>query len=162
MWLLDTVSLTLVENPGGYRYAVLSHTWEHGEVTFDDMADLESARTKPGFAKIERTCKLAREHGIDYAWVDTCCIDKRSSAELTEAINSMFQCPWDKGSTVCFVFLSDLPSLDDTPKMDDYFPYCRWFSRGWTLQELIAPNNIEFYDKGWNLRGEKSSLQKSL
>ncbi|KAE9363931.1 HET-domain-containing protein [Stipitochalara longipes BDJ] len=159
MWLLNTASLALepVENLDGCTYAVLSHTWQRGEVTFQEIADLEQARVKPGFSKIKRTCELAHERGINYAWVDTCCIDKSSSAELTEAINSMFR--WYKNSAVCFVFLCDLPALDDSSTMNDYFPRCRWFGRGWTLQELIAPNNIEFYDQGWNSRGNKVSLQ---
>ncbi|KAG4437250.1 hypothetical protein IFR05_007266 [Cadophora sp. M221] len=98
MWLLNTASLALelVQNPDDCTYAVLSHTWERGEVTFQEIADLEQAREKPGFSKIKRTCELAQERGINYAWVDTCCIDKSSSAELTEAINSMFR--WYKDS----------------------------------------------------------------
>jgi hypothetical protein len=157
MWLINTTSLALefVEDPDVCMYAILSHTWGDGEVSFQDMADLERARTKQGFSKIERTCQLAYDHGLEYAWVDTCCIDKSSSAELTEAINSMFR--WYKQSHICFVFLSDLLSVDEG-LMSQYLPRCRWFTRGWTLQELIASEEIEFYGWGWNLIGTNVSL----
>lgn len=93
MWLINTETLGLeaVDHPEEWTYAILSHTWEDGEVTFQEIQALAQARTKPGFSKIERTCQLARDRGIHYAWVDTCCIDKSSSAELTEAINSMYR-----------------------------------------------------------------------
>jgi hypothetical protein len=109
MWLINTESLKLedVVDPDGYEYAILSHTWEDGEVSFQEMADIEKARAREGFLKVERTCKLASDRGIEYAWVDTCCIDKSSSAELTEAINSMFQ--WYKKAycLLCVSFGSD-------------------------------------------------------
>jgi hypothetical protein len=161
MWLIDTESLALeaVVNTDDRPYAILSHTWGCEEVSFYDISHLEQARGKQGFSKIEQTCRLARDRGIKHAWVDTCCIDKSSSAELTEAINSMFQ--WYKNAKICFVFLSDLPS-EDSNAMDEYLPRCRWFTRGWTLQELIASKEVEFYDQGWNVRGTKVSLQGQL
>ncbi|PMD62190.1 HET-domain-containing protein [Hyaloscypha bicolor E] len=161
MWLINTTSLALefTEDPETCIYAILSHTWGDDEVGFQDMANLERARKKQGFSKIERTCQLAHDRNIEYAWVDTCCIDKSSSAELTEAINSMFR--WYKQSHVCFVFLSDLLSFDSW-RIGGYLRQCRWFTRGWTLQELIAPEEIEFYDRGWNLIGTNDSLQGHL
>ncbi|KAH7409451.1 heterokaryon incompatibility protein-domain-containing protein [Cadophora sp. MPI-SDFR-AT-0126] len=157
MWLIDTttISLHFIEDPARYKYAILSHTWEDGEVTFQDVACLKEARKKPGFRKIQKTCELAQARRLQYAWVDTCCIDKTSSAELTEAINSMYQ--WYKGSTVCFAYLSDLPNCDidfDSSRLG----LCRWFTRGWTLQELIASEVIEFYDQVWNFKGTKDGL----
>lgn len=83
--------------------AIFSHTWDTGEVKFQEIADLQLAKTKPGFSKIQKACGLARDRGVQYEWVDTCCIDKSSSAESTEALNSMFR--WYKDSTVCFVYL---------------------------------------------------------
>lgn len=164
MWLIDTTSLVLklvdVESLEDHRYVILSHTWEDGEVSFQEIVDLDQARNKPGFSKIDQTCRLARERGIKYAWVDTCCIDKSSSAELTEAINSMYR--WYQNSEICFVYLSDFPVVTEKNILSDYLPRCRWFTRGWTLQELIAPLNIQFYDRGWNLRGNKVSLQQPL
>jgi hypothetical protein len=161
MWLINTTTLALedVVNPDDHTYAILSHTWERDEVTFYDIGHLEQARRKQGFSKIEQTCWLAHGRGIEYAWVDTCCIDKSSSAELTEAINSMFQ--WYKNAEICFAFLSDLSS-DDKNGLQDYFSRCRWFTRGWTLQELIASKEVEFYDQAWNLIGTKLSLQAQL
>ncbi|KAH9208012.1 heterokaryon incompatibility protein-domain-containing protein [Leptodontidium sp. 2 PMI_412] len=155
MWLINTTSLALefIEDPETCIYAILSHTWGDNEVSFQDMADVKRARKKQGFSKIQRTCQLALDRNIEYAWVDTCCIDKSSSAELTEAINSMFR--WYKQSHICFVFLSDLLSTE-------YLSSCRWFTRGWTFQELIAPEEIEFYDAGWNLVGTNDSLRGLL
>lgn len=156
MWLMNKTSLALeaIENPDDCQYAILSHTWEHGEITFQDIANLEHVKSLPGYSKISKTCSLARQLQIPYAWVDTCCIDKRSSAELTEAINSMFR--WYKQAVICFAFLSDLPARQNA--MEVCFPGCRWFTRGWTLQELIASKEIEFYDQEWNLTGTKVTL----
>ena len=166
MWLIDTTTmcLKLFTNPKDQKYAILSHTWADEEVSFQDFANLETAKQKAGFAKIDRTCQMASFQGLKYAWVDACCIDKTSSAELTEAINSMFQ--WYAQSEVCYAYIADLPSchhktmgsptLDwlSSPASQRY----RWFTRGWTLQELIAPQRLEFYDEDWEYRGDKSSL----
>jgi hypothetical protein len=156
MKLINTTTMKLEEfisdNPP--PYAILSHTWEDGEVTFEDFKVPEACRHMSGFAKIQHTCQLARDCRIDYAWVDTCCINKDSSAELSEAINSMFQ--WYARSVVCYIYLSDLkPDDDDSP---DRLDKCRWFTRGWTLQELIAPRRVEFYDKEWSLYSRKDGL----
>ncbi|PMD32713.1 HET-domain-containing protein [Hyaloscypha variabilis F] len=145
-------------------YAILSHTWEDGEVTFQDCTNSNRtvASAKKGFTKIQHTCQQAKQTGIAYAWVDTCCIDKTSSAELTEVINSMFA--WYAASDVCYVFLSDLGPVDTIDPLEPMpkFAACRWFTRGWTLQELIAPKVVEFYDKEWTLRGTKCSLVRAL
>lgn len=133
-------------------YAILSHTWEDDEITLQQMKDPASA-LKKGYRKIQQTCALAARDGLGFAWVDTCCIDKLSSAELTEAINSMFQ--WYENAKVCYVFLADLAPGDD---LVSALGKCRWFSRGWTLQELIAPRNIAFFDSEWAYRGSKSDL----
>ncbi|KAK4213654.1 hypothetical protein QBC37DRAFT_463549 [Rhypophila decipiens] len=108
-------------------------------------------KKKKGYDKIDMTCKLAlQEDGLDYAWVDTCCIDKPSSAELSEAINSMFR--WYQRSTICYGYLSDLqPSAQFENGLKD----CRWWTRGWTLQELIAPTKFYFYDSVWKCWGSK-------
>ncbi|KAF4452330.1 Vegetative incompatibility HET-E-1 [Fusarium albosuccineum] len=133
-------------------YAILSHTWEDGqEVTFEDCKS-SVAKNKKGYSKIQKTCQLAVDEGIDYIWIDTCCIDKSSSAELTEAINSMYQ--WYERAEVCYAYLSDLDGGD----LKD----CRWFTRGWTLQELIAPNNMKFFDHSWENVGDKASLLEQL
>jgi len=238
------------------RYAVLSHTWEEEEVTFQQFMQLsrEEQRKLKGYKKIAQTCYLAQRSGIEWAWVDTCCIDKSSSAELTEAINSMFR--WYQESYVCYAYLSDLKSNESseskkskeieqrdgdrrskeneqrdrdkkskasdevTWKEDDSqneewrgeggrwwdatstakrgdtkakgkrwkddwksdatsstaqseseplfrqrierLAKCRWFTRGWTLQELIAPPRLGFYNQDWEFEGEKKTLSAEL
>ncbi|ETS80699.1 hypothetical protein PFICI_08228 [Pestalotiopsis fici W106-1] len=170
MWLLDTSNYSLVEifRPEDFQYAILSHTWNSGnEVSFQDLRNLDRARQRSGWTKIERTCKLAAQQNIKFAWVDTCCIDKTNNTELAEAINSMFE--WYKLATICYVYLEDLPSSSVGPEskfaqrqMAKDLVRCKWFGRGWTLQELIAPSSAEFFDRDWILRGNKKSLQHQL
>ncbi|KAI7249107.1 hypothetical protein KC343_g4462 [Hortaea werneckii] len=202
-------------------YAILSHTWEDDEVLFKDMSDLESAKAKSGWQKIEYICRQALDDGLEWAWIDTCCIDKSSSAELSEAINSMFN--WYECSDACYVYLCDLTMTtslrDDAPVVSEWLerakqmapdrstpfslpvhssselwhkhmaffkevtseaksaiikqieeerhdpPYdesdvsliealgafsrAKWWSRGWTLQELLAPEVLVFMDQHW-------------
>ncbi|KAF3802012.1 Vegetative incompatibility protein HET-E-1 [Colletotrichum gloeosporioides] len=159
MWLINTRSLALEEisDPASVEYAILSHTWEDDEISFQDIRspNADDARRKAGFSKVAKTCELARQRHIEFAWIDTCCIDKSSSAELSEAINSMFT--WYKLSTVCFVFLSDLSPSKDSESQQT-LGKCRWFSRGWTLQELIAPRHVEFYDSTWKRFSRKANI----
>ncbi|KAH6871396.1 heterokaryon incompatibility protein-domain-containing protein [Thelonectria olida] len=158
MRLIATSTLAIMEFDGLNipPYGILSHTWEEGEVSYQDMMN-GSAWNKKGYTKIEMTCRCADAEGVRFVWVDTCCIDKSSSAELTEAINSMFK--WYKDSVVCYVYLSDLaPSTDISTALKG----CRWFTRGWTLQELIAPNNVNFLDQNWNFRGSKRDLLNEI
>jgi hypothetical protein len=140
------------------RYAILSHTWgEDGEeVTFKDLVD-GVGKTKAGYSKIQLCGEQAASDGLKYVWVDTCCIDKSSSADLSEAINSMYQ--WYQRSEVCYAFLSD---LTPSASMDAALRKCRWFTRGWTLQELIAPVNVHFFDQDWNHRGSKKDIVELL
>ncbi|RSL62684.1 hypothetical protein CEP53_004667 [Fusarium sp. AF-6] len=159
MRLINTATLSLDEFFGDQvpEYAILSHTWHEEEVAFRDWADQASASRKKGYRKIVDTCRLAREQGYGYVWVDTNCIDKSSSAELSEAINSMFS--WYQGARVCYVYLSDVPSPAlGEPTDTKTFRWSRWFTRGWTLQELLAPRDVEFYSKDWSLLGTKLSL----
>ncbi|RMX86972.1 hypothetical protein D0869_02689 [Hortaea werneckii] len=120
MWLLNAKTYALKffhTAKTAPPYAILSHTWEDDEVLFKDMDDLEKAKAKSGWQKIEYICRQALEDGLQWAWVDTCCIDKSSSAELSEAINSMFK--WHECSTVCYVYLCDVTMTaalrDDAP-----------------------------------------------
>ncbi|KAI1130384.1 HET-domain-containing protein [Nemania abortiva] len=145
-----------MRNPLIHKYAILSHTWEHEEVEFSDMSS-PYFKSMEGYEKIRMASKLAEQAGLNYIWIDTCCIDRSSSAELTEAINSMYR--WYERSEVCYAYLSDLPS---------YLPLTislrrsRWFTRGWTLQELIAPSKVYFFDRHWNKRGSKEYLIDEL
>jgi hypothetical protein len=105
----------------------------------------------------ERTCDQAVSEGYEYAWVDTCCIDKSSSAELQEAINSMFK--WYQQAKICYAYLTDLPSGSNLSKS---LPRCRWFTRGWCLQELIAPPEVRFFDEGWTDIGTRTSCTRLI
>lgn len=160
MRLLNTRTLEFAEYLGSAipPYAILSHTWEDGEVTLREMTEhLPSVTSKKGYRKIIDHCLLAAQQGYAWAWVDTCCIDKTNHAELTESINSMFR--WYQDAAICHVFLSDI-SADAGFKAA--LPRCRWFTRGWTLQELIAPATVEFYDQSWALMGTKANLITEL
>ncbi|KAI1164701.1 HET-domain-containing protein [Nemania serpens] len=179
-------------------YAILSHTWGDEEVSFDDMKSRATASRLEGHKKISATCRIAQEQGLEYAWIDTCCIDKSSSAELSEAINSMFA--WYRDAAVCYAWLSDYvqdsafsltdeaviasfesresiaendrgfrdpppltsKELDVRNSIGQGLKKCKWFSRGWTLQELIAPKHVEFYDRDWNCFGPKTQLAPIL
>ncbi|KAH7313180.1 heterokaryon incompatibility protein-domain-containing protein, partial [Rhexocercosporidium sp. MPI-PUGE-AT-0058] len=163
MWLINTTTYELEPFTGSKNippYAILSHVWgkDKDEVAFKEMirgVGSSPTATKEGFKKIKMTCRLARkEYHLDYAWVDTCCIDKSSSAELSEAINSMFN--WYQRAKICFVFLADLQ-----PKSQK-FGDCKWFTRGWTLQELLAPRDILFFDVTWSYRGNKQTLKAEI
>ncbi|KAL9621356.1 MAG: hypothetical protein Q9160_004247 [Pyrenula sp. 1 TL-2023] len=141
-------------------FAILSHTWEDGEVTFQDIqGDLSSIKCKPGFAKIQGACSQAKKDNFSYIWIDTCCIDKSSSAELSEAINSMWR--WYQLSDVCYAYLSDVDTAQApfalSKGLNDQMPY-RWFERGWTLQELLAPRNVAFYSSNWSYLGDRTLL----
>jgi hypothetical protein len=156
MWLINT-STTRLEpkqffEPDIPPYAILSHTWGDDEVDFKDFKD-EAAKLKDGWSKITKTCEKAFSDGLQYAWVDTCCIDKSSSAELSESINSMFF--WYRRAAKCYVFLSD---FEHESSPEDHFRRCRWFMRGWTLQELLAPPIVLFYDRAWEEIGSKIQL----
>ena len=157
----------------GVEFAILSHTWwaDADEVTFQDfplsLEDGSTEKFRRGFEKVQMTCELARRKGYHYMWIDMCCIDKSSSAELSEAINSMFR--WYRDATVCFVYLSDfvplgvsIPDYHRNTVLAERLASCRWFTRGWTLQELVAPRHMEFYDSDWNYIGNKSSLVEQL
>ena len=158
------------------QYAILSHTWStdmDDEVTFHEMKS-GMGLNKKGFAKIKRTCDRAIADGHHYAWVDTVCINKESSAELSEAINSMYE--WYKNSEVCYVYLADVSERPEAywreeshvdkfstsranwPTAMRHLSEARWFGRGWTLQELIAPRDVQFFDKGWHRMGNSKSL----
>jgi hypothetical protein len=146
-------------------YAILSHTWgeDHEEVNFNDLTK-GPRKTKAGYKKLRFCAEQAARHGLQYIWVDTCCIDKSNNTELSEAINSMFR--WYRDAAKCYVYLSDV-STDDLDQAEPQprepaFRRSRWFTRGWTLQELIAPSSVEFFcSKGIRL-GDKKSLERQL
>jgi Heterokaryon incompatibility protein (HET) len=150
------------------RYAILSHTWgaDGEEVTYQDLTRGTGQR-KAGYQKIRFCGKQAATDGLQYFWVDTCCIDKSSSAELQEAINSMFRWYHDAGK--CYVYLSDV-SISGSSENGQFsqetwepaFQKSRWFTRGWTLQELIAPASVEFFSVEGERLGDKKSLERQI
>ncbi|KAL8990795.1 MAG: hypothetical protein Q9169_008035 [Polycauliona sp. 2 TL-2023] len=185
--------------PDAVEYAILSHTWGDEEITFQDLtveSNLEiasladhvyalagqlstwglqqkSLKQRKGYKKVKTCCAIALAHGYEWAWVDTVCIDKKSSAELSEAINSMYN--WYAKSKICFAYMSDVSMTGEDPDapITDHFPMTaedldtsvidrfkssRWFRRGWTLQELLAPPNIIFFDRDWRRLGDRSRL----
>ncbi|KAM7215943.1 Heterokaryon incompatibility protein (HET) domain containing protein [Rhypophila decipiens] len=212
MRLIRTDNLTLEEFSGDYSgpYAILSHTWEEGEISYQEMQAASPAsrwqgaaiKKKPGYQKICNFARVAAADGFEYMWVDTCCIDKSSSAELSESINSMFR--WYRKATRCYVYLADVPpgplkdlhdALDNrvlTPHaralpdmlvsvgneimerdkcrnlaFSDHaiahpFYQSRWYTRGWTLQELIAPKDLVFYYSDWSPAFKKANELKLL
>jgi hypothetical protein len=192
---VNTHKLDLVEFFGDQipLYAILSHTWGNDEVTFQDL-QRGHYEHKLGFTKIRLTCQQAKQDGLSWCWVDTCCIDKSSSAELSEAINSMYN--WYARAQVCYAYLADVCSivcLDPSPvtrspsppirgygiasyehttntnrpryietparnvTKDVAFRDSRWFRRGWTLQELIAPRRLKFFGRSWEPLGERDA-----
>lgn len=139
-------------------YAILSHTWgpDNEEISFKDLTE-GTGKDKAGLKKILFCADQAAEDGLEYFWVDTCCIDKSSSAELSEAINSMFR--WYYEAAKCYVFLSDVRiniPYQDTLKQP--FHKSKWFTRGWTLQELLAPREVVFFDCEGDELGDKVTL----
>lgn len=140
------------------QYAILSHKWGEEEVGFQAMQDWQKASRLRGFDKIQMACDEAVKDGLEYVWVDTCCINKDSSAELREAINSMYR--WYENSSICYVFLDDVDV--GCRKVKKQMRSSIWFTRGWTLQELIAPRELKFFDRGWAYMGSKESLIHDL
>jgi Heterokaryon incompatibility protein (HET) len=162
-------SLRLVEQDKNNlpRYAILSHTWgaDSEEVTFKDLVE-GAGKNKAGYGKLEFCRKQAASDDLQHFWVDTCCIDKTSSAELTEAINSMFH--WYHNAAKCYVYLSDVATDDrnhnsiSSQSWEATFRNSRWFTRGWTLQELIAPPLVEFFSSDGDKLGDKRSLERQI
>jgi hypothetical protein len=160
-------SFSLVEFQGNEvpPYAILSHTWgpSNEEVTYQDLLN-STGKDKIGYRKLTFCGEQAAKDGLDYFWIDTCCIDKSSSAELSEAINSMFR--WYQNAEMCYVYLSDVSSStsDRNAKFSwrwkRKFRKSKWFTRGWTLQELLAPRDVIFYDRNWRKLGTKSGYAR--
>jgi Heterokaryon incompatibility protein (HET) len=187
------------------EYAILSHTWGAEENTFQDMSCLNAAARssldsrdeldtpislKKDFKKIRYSCEEAKKDRLEWVWIDTCCIDKTSSAELSEAINSMYH--WYKQSWVCYAYLSDVPEPVVAKKrrskskassqhdlsssnpwstrewnfrnsnIESLLKSSRWFTRGWTLQELIAPEKVKFFGVDWCWLGDLKHLRKMI
>ncbi|TFK82484.1 HET-domain-containing protein [Polyporus arcularius HHB13444] len=171
MWLLSTDRAELYsfgspENvPGGY--AILSHVWDKEEQSYQDVRRIQESCAKHGTnprefvcEKIRRCCELAERHGFAWVWIDTCCIDKTSSAELSEAINSMFR--YYALSRICYGYLRDVPNSSCYIDAPEAFVRSVWFMRGWTLQELIAPRFFLFLSQSWSILGSKADFAEVI
>lgn len=164
----DNDEFSLVEHFGAAipPYAILSHTWgpPTEEVSCKDLME-DTGHEKSGFAKLAFCAKMAAYNGLQHFWADVACIDKSSSAELSEAINSMFR--WYKEAARCYVYMSDV-TMDPfnihsaRERRTGGFRESRWFTRGWTLQELIAPASVYFYSREEHLLGTRSSLNHEI
>ncbi|KAI4260470.1 MAG: hypothetical protein L6R42_004048 [Xanthoria sp. 1 TBL-2021] len=146
-------------------YAILSHRWGSDEATFQDF-EKGVQEKREGFKEIKDFCDFVSGYDVEWGWVDTCCIDKRSSAELTEAINSMYA--WYRNAHHCYAHLSDVWSEDDVRVNElsqttlDQIKKSQWFTRGWTLQELLAPRVVYFIDHDWKYLGTKEDLVQDI
>lgn len=147
MRLINAITFEIEEFPDFCvpRYAILSHTWgrDFEELSFRDVEEGNIEKPGIGSLKFRGCCQQAIKDGLDYAWIDTCCIDKTNLVELSEAINSMFR--WYQQAAICYAFLSDVPSNENPQEKGSKFQKSRWFQRGWTLQELVAPKVLRFY-----------------
>ncbi|RMZ43851.1 hypothetical protein CA14_004034 [Aspergillus flavus] len=135
-------------------YAILSHTWgnDEDEVSFRDITERNTGDASWP-VKFKGCCERAEKDGFTHAWIDTCCIDKTNSVELGEAINSMFR--WYSNASVCYVYFSDV-TTDDRKQLPSQISPSRWFQRGWTLQELLAPSRLLFFNSQWVDIGSKA------
>lgn len=163
----DGLSLELFPKDKTPPYAILSHTWGSGkddEVTYQDVV-AKTGKSKPGFKKLEFCGAQATNDGLHYFWVDSCCIDKSHEKELTTALNSMYK--WYKNAVRCYVYLSDVSVRSQDGRSahiewESAFHNSRWFTRGWTLQELVAPSIVVFYSQEGVRLGNKKTLQQQI
>jgi hypothetical protein len=161
------------------KYAVLSHTWGADELTYQDWlyihdqsprrwgwvridGEIDSLKSRGGYDKIIRASERAAADGYGWIWIDTICIDKTNLAELSETINSMYKIYSE--STVCYIVLSDVQpcSTEEVAKVDSQFRKSRWFTRGWTLQELLAPKEARFFAEDWSYIDNRANMQDTI
>jgi hypothetical protein len=160
-------SLTEFSGDNIPQYAILSHRWGAvgEEITFNDLKS-GGSMGKIGYKKLQFCAEQAAHDGLTYFWIDTCCIDKSSSTELSEAINSMFQ--WYRGATKCYAYLPDVSMNGNNDgqfsqcEWESAFKKSEWFTRGWTLQELVAPSSVEFFSIEGKWLGDKKSLERQI
>jgi hypothetical protein len=154
MRLLNVHDLKLVEFSDANRpaYAIASHRWDEHEATFADVRDAQNTSTT-GYQKVKDFTEYVKKHvsGVDWLWIDTCCINKDSAAELSKAINLMFE--WYYQADVCLAYLRDVEEVGNGAR----FQQSEWFERGWTLQELLAPRVVVFLTRTWEVIGNKGA-----
>jgi hypothetical protein len=146
-------------------YAILSHRWSDSEILIEDISNETYEEKEEGYRKLRFCANQAAQDNLQYFWIDTCCIDLWNHNERSKAINSMFQ--WYENSARCYVFLSDvsIPTMTEPIQCSDWdtlFRRSEWFTRGWTLQELIAPFSVEFFSRQGHPIGDKASLNQLI
>jgi hypothetical protein len=147
------------------QYAILSHRWgpPASEVSYRDLQDgTGKEKEKGGYEKLRFCAEQASRDELEYFWIDTCCIDKANNTEFSEAINTMFR--WYRDAARCYVYLSDvsIAAGQTQSSWEPAFLESVWFKRGWTLQELIAPESVEFFTKERQRLGDKKSLAQQI
>jgi hypothetical protein len=168
MRLLNVYTLEFAEFEGDSLppYKITSHRWTSDEVILKDVTKKRNVESK-GYRKIEGFCQFIREDNnrlrkhvtndlsaCEWVWIDTACIDKKSSAELQESINSMFR--WYSRALECIAYIADVPSLSaGSDVVMSEFRQSEWFTRGWTLQELLVPGFVVFLNREWEAIGHK-------
>jgi hypothetical protein len=162
---LDRLILTDFHGKTIPPYAILSHRWSDSEILIEHVSNETYKKREEGYRKLEFCAKQAAQDDLQYFWIDTCCIDRWNKSERSEAINSMFQ--WYKNATRCYVFLPDVlvSTASESVQRSDWeasFRASAWFTRGWTLQELIAPVSVEFFSCEGHGLGDKTSLDQLL
>jgi hypothetical protein len=177
----ETGEITLTQNLVGKTwippYAILSHTWgqDNEEATYEDMVKGLGVE-RQGYKKIAYGSEQALRYGLRYIWVGTCCIDKSSKFELSENINSMYA--WYKRPKICYIYLNDVAATDYPPYIllpeeqleqeeerwleEPDFAKSRWFTRGWAVQELLAPTKIELFSKHWTRFGNLKDVLATI
>ncbi|ETS81755.1 hypothetical protein PFICI_06757 [Pestalotiopsis fici W106-1] len=181
--MIDRDEILLVDKTKLHEepYAILSHTWgrqdlvwkpdgtqvrgawghDDDEILFADIGEDDTKQLKPdAWKKILKACEVAQDQKCDYLWVDTCCINQQNPAEVVDSINAMFY--WYQQSKVCLAYLADLEAESVRGQGEEELKACRWFGRGWTLQELIAPKKVEFYNENWKNIGSRTMLSDIL
>jgi hypothetical protein len=144
------------------EYATLSHTWGQHETTYQEWNNAQ-ARDSDGAKKIRDACQVVKESlGLQWLWADTCCINKVDAEEVNEAVSSMFS--WYQSSTVCLAYLSDVPTAntDNNELLSSQVRNSRWFTRGWTLPELLAPSELIFHAADWTVLGRRDDSLAEL
>jgi len=158
-----TLTKWIADESNRPQYAILSHTWlpwNEEEVTYGDLLKGTAETEKPlGYHKLVFCGEQAFKDNLQYFWIDTCCIDRTNGVELQESIASMFA--WYRNASRCYVYLTDV-SCESRQRLELAFHGSRWFTRGWTLQELLAPATVEFFSVEGERLGDKISLEQDI
>lgn len=157
--------LTACDDQNPPPYAILSHTWVEGQEVLYDEFLAGTSTSKSGYAKLRFCANRTAADSLEYFWVDTCCINKSTTEELSTAINSMFR--WYQQATKCYVYMWDVSTPEEDAQVfdtswEDAFRSSRWFTRGWTLQELLAPPSVEFFSREGKMLGSRTSLKQKI